>query len=53
VTRLLYEIEKDPMGVKIQNMEITSRDETGQQLTLGLQVSGLILNPEKPPDQQP
>lgn len=53
VSRFLYEVEKDPMGVRIQNLEITSADDSGQKITLGLQVSGLILNPQKQPDQQP
>ncbi len=43
-TRLLYEIEKDPMGLKVDNIEISARDDYGAQLTLGLQVSGLLLN---------
>jgi hypothetical protein len=45
VTRFLYEIEKDPLGLKMDLVEITTRDERGQQLTLALQVSGLQLNP--------
>jgi hypothetical protein len=45
VKRFLYEMEKDPIGLKVENVEISSRDDTGQQLSLGLQVSGLQLNP--------
>lgn len=44
ITRFLYEIEKDPMALKIESVEINARDNNGQQLTLGLQVSGLRLN---------
>jgi hypothetical protein len=47
LSRFLYEIEKDPMALKLQSVELTSRDETGQQLALGLQVSGLMLTPRE------
>jgi len=42
--RFLYNLEKDPMAVKIESLEITSRDKDGQQLSLGLQISGLVLS---------
>lgn len=45
ITRFLHEIEKDPLGLKLDMVEITTRDERGQQLTLTLQVSGLQLTP--------
>jgi Tfp pilus assembly protein PilO len=44
ITRFLYEIENDPLGFKLENVEITARDDRGEQLTLGLQVSALQLN---------
>jgi hypothetical protein len=44
LTRFLYELEKDPLALKVEAVEITTRDNDGQQLTLGLQVSGLQLN---------
>lgn len=46
ITRFLYNIEKDPMAVRIESVELTSRDNDGQQISLGLQVSGLRLNPQ-------
>jgi hypothetical protein len=46
ITRFLYEIEKDSLALKIDSVEINARDTTGQQLSLGLQVSGLRLNPK-------
>ena len=49
ITRFLYEIEKDPLGVKMDIVEITTRDDRGQQLTLALQVSALQLNPTQNP----
>jgi len=45
ITRFLFEIEQDPLGMKVDVVELSSRDTTGAQLSLGLQVSGLILNP--------
>lgn len=47
--QFLYDVEKDPMALKLEIVEITSRDSDGQQLALGLQLSGLILTP---PQQQ-
>ena len=43
LTRFLYEAESDPLAFKIAVVELTSRDANGEQLTLGLQVSGLLL----------
>jgi len=43
VTRFLYEVEKDPLALRVEAVEITARDNDGQQLTIGLQVSGLQL----------
>ena len=40
----LFLMEKDPMALKIESVEITSRDKDGQNLSLGLQISGLVLN---------
>jgi hypothetical protein len=48
LTRFLYDVEKDPLALKVDSVEITSRDNDGQQLSLALQVSGLLLNPEAP-----
>jgi hypothetical protein len=47
LSRFLHDIEKDPMALKLQNVEISSRDNNGQQLTLGLQISGLVLTPQE------
>src|SRR5205085_2668773 len=45
ITRFLFELEKDPMALKVESVEISSRDNNGRQLSLGVQVSGLLLNP--------
>ncbi|HEY2573328.1 MAG TPA: hypothetical protein VGH65_04635 [Verrucomicrobiaceae bacterium] len=44
VRRFIYDVEKDPMGLKLESVDFSSRDNTGQKMTLGLQVSGLVLN---------
>jgi Tfp pilus assembly protein PilO len=43
LSRFLYEIEKDPMALKLESVELGAHDNAGQQLTLGLQISGLVL----------
>ncbi len=45
ITRFLYDLEHDPMAMKLQTVEISARDNEGQQLALGLQVSALVLTP--------
>lgn len=47
IARFLFQIERDPMGVKVDSMELTARDTEGSQLALIIQVSGLLLNPPK------
>ena len=44
LTQFLYDIEKDPLALKLESVELSARDTGGQQLTLGLQISGLVLN---------
>lgn len=41
LTRLLYEVERSPLALRIDALELVSRDEAGGRLTLGLTVSGL------------
>lgn len=41
LTRFLYEVEKSPLALRIDALELISRDEAGGRLTLGLTVSGL------------
>jgi Tfp pilus assembly protein PilO len=44
--RFLYDLEKDPLALKLESVEISARDNEGQQLALGLQISGLVLAPQ-------
>ena len=48
LTQFLYNVEKDPLALKVESVEITAHDNDGQQLSLALQVSGLLLNPREP-----
>jgi hypothetical protein len=43
LSRFLYDIEKGPMALRLESVDLGSRDTSGQQLTLGLQISGLAL----------
>ena len=43
VSKFLHNIEKDPLGFKVETVELSARDENGSQLALGLLVSGLVL----------
>ncbi len=45
LSRFLYELEKSPMALRVDSVELTSRDEGGNKLTLGLIVSGLRMSP--------
>ncbi len=47
VKKFLYELEKDPLALKIEDLEITARDSEGQQLSLGVRFSGLLLGTEE------
>lgn len=43
LSKFLHDLEKDNLGIKVESMEITARDESGEQLALGLLVSSLQL----------
>ncbi len=47
LSRFLYSVERDPMALKLELVEFGARDKEGQQLSLGLQLSGLVLTPQK------
>jgi hypothetical protein len=47
VSSFLYHLEQDPMAVKLQTLELSARDNNGQQFGLGLQISGLVLTPQE------
>ncbi len=45
LSRFLYRVEREPLALKIQAVELSAKDKDGQQLSLGLQFSGLMLRP--------
>ncbi len=49
LSRFLFELERDLLALKVERLELNSRDKDGAQLTLGLQVSGLFLTPTEQP----
>ncbi|MCX6923760.1 MAG: hypothetical protein NT154_11215, partial [Verrucomicrobia bacterium] len=47
LSRFLYSVERDPMALKLELVELGSRDKEGRVLSLGLQLSGLVLTSQK------
>ena len=45
LSRFLYRAEREPLALRIEAVELGARDKDGQQLSLGLQLNGLVLNP--------
>jgi hypothetical protein len=45
LSRFIYELERSPLALRVDSVELTSRDDGGSKLTLGLIVSGLRLSP--------
>jgi len=45
LSRFLFELEKSPLALRVESVELTARDDSGQRLTLGLIVTGLRLSP--------
>ena len=48
LSRFICELEKDPRALKLEMLEIGAHDSEGRQMTLALQISGLVLLPAKP-----
>jgi hypothetical protein len=47
LSQFLYNIEKGPMALKLDSVELSAHSDSGQELTLGLQISGLALLQQK------
>jgi hypothetical protein len=43
LSQFLYDIERGPMALKLDSVELSAHSDNGQILTLGLQISGLAL----------
>jgi len=50
LVRFLYDMENDPMGLQVQGVELTSRDDSGRQISLSVDISGLLLPPPPAPN---
>ncbi len=48
LSRFIYDVEKDPMALRLDSVEFSTHDNNGQQLTLNLQISGLVLLSPQP-----
>ena len=47
LSRFLYSIENSPTALRVDSVELGAHDNTGQQLTLGLEIDGLALTPTR------
>lgn len=45
LSQFMYELERSPLPLHVESVEVTARDDGGQKLTLALVVSGLRLSP--------
>jgi len=48
LSQFMYELETDPLALKVQSVEMTSKDNNGSVIGLGVQVSGLVLTQQEP-----
>ena len=48
LSRFLYQIESDPTAFQLASVELNANDDRGQQLTLGVEISGLALISPQP-----
>jgi hypothetical protein len=45
LSKLIYDLEKGPLALRLDVVELSSHDTAGQQMTLGLEINGLALIP--------
>jgi len=43
LSRFIYDVEKGPLALRLDSVELSSHDNAGQQMTLGLEINGLAL----------
>lgn len=48
LTRFLHEVERDSLALRVETVELAARDNDASQISLGLHVSGLLLNASNP-----
>jgi hypothetical protein len=46
ITKFLYEMEADPLAIRVEDVELTSRDAAGKTLTVESRITGLVIAPE-------
>ncbi len=48
LSRFLYDVERGPVALRLDSLEITERDKDGQELTMSAEINGLaLLQPDK------
>lgn len=47
VARFLYEIDRDPLALSVEDVDIVARDDGGRNLTLSVRFTGLLLTGEE------
>jgi Tfp pilus assembly protein PilO len=47
LTRFIYELERDPLALRVEDLEVSARDDNGQQLSLGVRFTALVLTGEQ------
>ncbi len=47
IARFLYNVERDPRGLRVQDVEISSRDEAGRNLSMSVLLTGVVLRGAK------
>ena len=48
LSKFLYDVERGPVAVRVDSLELTERDKDGQQFTMSAEINGLALNqPDK------
>jgi len=45
LSQFIYRAEREPLALRIEAVELGARDKEGKQLSLGLQLNALVLNP--------
>jgi hypothetical protein len=48
ISRFLYELERDPLALRLEDVTIQARDERGTALTLDARLTGLVVPEEAP-----
>jgi len=47
IARFIFELERDPLALRVEDLEISSRDDNGQQLSMGVRFTALVLTGEQ------